>query len=434
MSLLIFALGIMLLQMLRSAARKRVQYLRLRSWKKDLSRAFTINIIAFSVVCIIFENIYGFITDDVNYSFFPDGYVQPALWEITNATSFMLFLTWPFRSALHFDIPSLHVMYACMGFVGSALYFKAYAEGIDLKDKALAPTAHLAFLALLCFPNLMAWGRFFGKDSLVFTLTALFVVASRQMLKMVRFDIGAALLAGGAVYFIQYIRPHVAAALVSGLGSGLAFALITQRRAIEKQSQLVRIVLPIIGLGVMATFGTYALTRLTGKTDATFADAQQTIMISAQMGSFGGSTTNLAAVMEENPTMIFSPAVVAMNVFNLYFAPMPWQITGGYQVIAFVSNMLLFFVLAMRWRFVKVRSAWTWFLVFSSLYLTVILSFLTGNIGLAMRQKIIVLPFLFMLLFDVSEHGAALQIRNKRRSKKSSRFYRQVVQPNLPVT
>jgi hypothetical protein len=86
----------------------------------------------------------------------------------------------------------------------------------------------------------------------------------------------------------------------------------------------------------------------------------------------------------------FNPLIIARNIFNLFFAPLPWQVRGAADLIAFVSNILLFYPL---YRFVRKIKIFDEFQV-------VLLSFMTGNIGLILRQKKIILPFLFLLMFS----------------------------------
>jgi hypothetical protein len=69
----------------------------------------------------------------------------------------------------------------------------------------------------------------------------------------------------------------------------------------------------------------------------------------------------------------------------------------------------------------RVNSPSTWFLFFTAAYLTIILSFMTGNIGLAMRQKIIILPYLFALFLHV-EPSSVSGVSRKRRRMESSDF------------
>jgi hypothetical protein len=83
--------------------------------------------------------------------------------------------------------------------------------------------------------------------------------------------------------------------------------------------------------------------------------------------------------------------------------------------------MLLFVLVLLRWRHLKVNSPWTWYLLFTAIYLTIILSFMTGNIGLAMRQKIIILPYLFALFLHV-EASSVSGVSRKQRRMESSEF------------
>jgi hypothetical protein len=117
------------------------------------------------------------------------------------------------------------------------------------------------------------------------------------------------------------------------------------------------------------------------------------------MGTTGGSQTPLAEEFREDPNIVLSPRQVAINVFMLLFAPMPWQLRGSADAIALVSNILLLLLIIRFIKNVNISDIFQKYLLVVCGLLILLLSFMTGNVGLILRQKTILLPFVFLFLF-----------------------------------
>ena len=89
----------------------------------------------------------------------------------------------------------------------------------------------------------------------------------------------------------------------------------------------------------------------------------------------------------------------------LFVAPFPWQLRGALDIIALISNVLL---IALLWKFItniQLKSIWQIYLLVIVIMFTLLLSFMTGNVGLILRQKTILLPFVFLLLFSDAQQN-----------------------------
>jgi hypothetical protein len=117
------------------------------------------------------------------------------------------------------------------------------------------------------------------------------------------------------------------------------------------------------------------------------------------MGASGGSATKLTGELNENQDIIFAPRQIAINVGMILFAPMPWQIHGFADGLAFFSNILLLFLAIRFGKKIDFTSVFQKYLVVVCSLMIILLSFMTGNVGLILRQKTIILPFLFLFLF-----------------------------------
>ena len=153
-------------------------------------------------------------------------------------------------------------------------------------------------------------------------------------------------------------------------------------------------------LAIALSIGTiYSLRILTNTEKVSVADVQHTLVRASQLGAIDASATTFAREINENPNAGFSPKQIAINVFMLLFAPMPWQIRGFADGLAFFSNILLLFLAIRFGKKFDFKSVFQKYLVVVCSLLIILLSFMTGNVGLILRQKTIILPFLFLFLF-----------------------------------
>ena len=401
-SLLVFAFGVPVVHLLVRAWFRNDAFVRKRSWYAMVRKATLFHVLGTAAAILAFINTYGWITDDVNYFFYPADYVQPWLFSITNANHFMWWVTYPFRRYLLVnDRPTMHVIFGLGGLLASFAYLHVYFQMLGPQANSKSKVQRSAFWALLCFPNFLAWGRFYGKDSLMLMFSALFVVSAWHSMRYRSRFLAGTLGIVASTYLMSRIRPHIAMAFVTAYLTALVFRTVSARsKNAESPAGLLRILIPVLAPAIIFLFATASITRLTGKEDFTFEDAQRTVQESSRMGAYGGSVTDYGLAMREDTDIIFNPLQIAINVFNLLFAPLPWQVRGVAQMIALVANIMLFvFVVRYGRNVFPPRDPWGWFLLFQVFFLSIILSFLTGNMGLLMRQKLIVLPGLFLLLF-----------------------------------
>jgi uncharacterized membrane protein YbaN (DUF454 family) len=167
----------------------------------------------------------------------------------------------------------------------------------------------------------------------------------------------------------------------------------------------------VIGLA----FGTvYSLKKLTHKENVSVQDIRQSLINTTSMGAYGGSETKLSEEFRENPNVALSPKQVAINIFMLLFAPMPWQVRGTADAIALVSNVLLLFLILLFIKKADFSDVFQKYLLILCGLLVLLLSFMTGNVGLILREKTILLPFLFLFLFRSKHSGEAIKSKGRK--------------------
>ncbi|MBL8028016.1 MAG: hypothetical protein JNL74_16465, partial [Fibrobacteres bacterium] len=213
------------------------------------------------------------------------------------------------------------------------------------------------------------------------------------------------------LYLMQILRPHIAAILMIAFSIAFVYRVRNKRPDGNNVGALGRLFLPLLlVLGVFA-FTVISLQRLgVDKGEGISTDAiKETLIAGSQMGAYGGSSTGMSEVLQDDPGLIFNPLVIGKNVLNLFFAPLPWQIRGAADLIAIISNFILFYLMYRFIRKVRIYDEFQIFLLVSTIGLSLLLSFMTGNVGLILRQKTIILPFLFLLMFSRPPEELALE-------------------------
>jgi len=371
----------------------------IRLWRNSVKSALLANVVLFFIITLIFYFSYGFIADDINYFYYPPTFTNNNLLQF-KGNELLWFIGRSLRTYFKFDLPACHILFAAMGFIGSLNFLHIIINRSDFTLKSLYSQNRIAFWTMLCFPNFVAWGRFFGKDSLMFFLASIFARSAYQLLVSKKSNPWYLFGIIIPLFFINEVRPHVAGALTIAL----LLAYIFRLRNLKVTSNvglagLVKIYLPLIAIGIALLAAYMTVVRLTGKQEVDIESTQQALISASRMGSYGGSRTTLAEELKEDPRLIFSPLQVSINVANLLFAPMPWKMRGIKDIVALSSNLILIVLLVRFRRNIRISDTFSQYCLFSLLFLSGILSFMAGNVGLMLRQKTVILPFLFMLLF-----------------------------------
>jgi hypothetical protein len=343
---------------------------------------------------------YGYITDDKNYFIGALKYKQ-GFFNIKNGNDFMFYISRPFREYFDFDRASFHILWGAMGYMGSLNFLYVLSKRIDFSSHLQNRDQLIKFYSLLCFPNFMVWGRIYGKDSLALFLVSVYCIGAYQLLTGPKIRFRAILLVAIPVLLLYNLRAHIAAVAAVGLLAGLFFRSINSKRYYNANSAIFfKFIIPA-ALALLFVIGSiYSLQRLTKKESVSMSDVQKSLSNATNMGASGGSATEVAENSKEDPNIIFSSKQVAINIFMLLFAPMPWKIRGFADALAFFSNILLLLLVIRFGKRIDLTDVFQKYLLVVCGLLIILLSFMTGNVGLILRQKTIILPFLFLLLFS----------------------------------
>jgi hypothetical protein len=384
-----------------------------KKWLNLFPLALVINAICFASVALYFNYLYGYITDDFNYyrgSLIYTG----GFFEITNGNQFMYLITRPLRLILHLDRASLHILFGGMGFVGSLLYLSILNKRVDFTKKANNQNLLIMYAAILCFPNIMVWGRMYGKDSTTLFLGAIYLVGAYHLITDRKMEWKYLIITIFPVMMLYKLRAHTASVLAIGILIGLYIKTLEVRKFKNPNIALLyKAIIPMLLTIALVIGSVYSLKKMTRKDTVSVTDVQQTLVNATRIGAYGGSATSLASEYRENPNIVLQPKQISINMFMLLFAPMPWQVRGAADLLALLSNVLLLLIIIRFIRSIEKPDTFQKYLIIVCLLLILILSFMTGNVGLILRQKLILLPFLFLSLFWQKPINLSKRIKRK---------------------
>lgn len=293
-------------------------------------------------------------------------------------TKFISYLTWVLRRWLDISYLDGFLFFQIPGLVGIILLHKAATR---LAGQAFQTrVAMLGFLLLL--PGLQFWTASIGKDSLAILAYGLIALAlSTRPLGWVP------LIAGFMIYFM--VRPHIA--FILALAMALAFLPLfgrSHRRAI------------VVGLGASVAFALMLpfIFFFVGIEENALSGVSDFIARRQALGFRGGSGFDLNELS------------AIERVFTVWFRPLFFDAEGVNAIIASVENLLLIGIFAfllthcrLLFRLMAASEVLRFHAIFLVLF-TLVLSQTTGNLGLALRQKMMALPALILLFTAVAAH------------------------------
>lgn len=279
------------------------------------------------------------------------------------------------------------MLFQAFGFWGIALLMRIFEEiCIDLQVDQ--PPITYAFVFL---PGIHWWTSMIGKDGPLFLSISLAVwSAMRLRNRFVGFSI--------AILIMTFFRPHIA------LVTCIALALATMfGRHVRFTSKIMLVLVALIGASIIA--GTV---RSTFGVDVTNADSLSNFYAatSEMATSVGGGTAVVGASFPE-------------RLLSLLFRPFYFDAGGTFAYIASLENtFILIALVTVFWNFSISRrlTREVFFLRFSAVFsvlLTFFLALVYYNVGLGLRQKMMIMPtFLTFVTAVIAVRLAEARRRN----------------------
>ena len=284
-------------------------------------------------------------------------------------TDFVIWFT-SFPVDWGFSFLATSLLYNVFGALGLLLLFASLKEETDTDDGH--GIGALICIGLVLLPSLSFWSSTVGKDSIAFMAVTLFAWSSLHLQR--RF---AGVLI--AVLIMFAVRPHMAVLMIMSVGAG---ALLQQRLG-----GAVR-----MGFGLAAAAAAAIVVPLAiiyVKVDQ-FTDVSAYVDTRQGQTNEGGSGIDIGGM---NPIA---------RVAGYLYRPLPNEAYGFAQLTSSAENIVLMIltaiavVLIVRVGVLKVFREYSIMLLYS-LGALIILSQVTGNLGIAARQKWMAIPALIIV-------------------------------------
>lgn len=296
---------------------------------------------------------------------------------------------------------------AIVGFTGAFFFLRAFESqfGSGRDTRLLA-------LCLFFYPSVAFWSSLLGKDSWMFFFLGLMTYGLTKMLADPR-PANIWPLAVGA-WFVTMIRPPIGAVII--IGTVTAF-LVASRGWMMRLRGPTMILRPIIfiGFGIVLVLGSYAavirpLARygVFGGEHATPIHGLVALGIERHVG---GATDDLeegagSAVrkgISVNASMRELLLFLPESLVTFFFRPHIFEAHNVLARMAALDSTLLLLLIMARWRHAvaAVRGFGRHPLIAFALVVTALLSVglsFESNLGTLVRHRVMVMPFLFLLL------------------------------------
>lgn len=284
------------------------------------------------------------------------------------------------------------LMYSGLCLVGlfyfAKVFYRAYG-GIDYKNY---------LYLLLIYPSLWFWTASVSKDTWMIFGIAVFITGMvsknrKQSIYVMAFGL----------FWCYLVRPQVAAMIAFSLAG--SYFLVSLKK-LTFQNVFVLIIAVFGALYFLSVVGVGDVTEVTD-----FAESQR------RKSSYGGSEITIAE----------GPLAYIQAPINVLFRPFPWEVNGFLQVISFFDIYFIWFLVFRNWKAVK-RSLMSirrdrliaFCFVFIGLF-AVGAGLALVNVGLIARQRIILYPFMFMIIYAYSDKRIAF-LNLKRRKAREKRY------------
>jgi len=285
-------------------------------------------------------------------------------------TSFINFAAYPFANLFGLSFNSVMLVFSFIGFQGVVLFYRAARENISGLPLKWFGLTVLELLFLL--PNLHFWSASVGKGSVMTFAIGLTIFG------LSRFNRRFIPLIGGSL-LIYLIRPHILFVVLLGTGIGVLLNSKGLKWAVKG---------PLILLSLVAVF-------LVSDDVVEFAGTESVNVFESD------AITHRATELGKSTSGVdISNYNQAMKLFTFLYRPLFVDSPGALGLVSSFENLiLLYLTFQLIMNMLATWSRWNGFFqvgIFIFLLAAVALAQVTGNLGIAIRQKAQILPLFFM--------------------------------------
>lgn len=297
----------------------------------------------------------------------------------STGTNFILFIITPLVKVLGMSLFNIYLLFGFFGYLGHYIFYKLlklnYLEGRTILSQPLV-------VVVLYLPGFHFWTAALGKDSLIFVgIMLIYLFLSNIKKYFFQGIIG--------VVLVVCIRPHILMAMLIAV-SVIQVLNFSDGISFQKIGVLALI---IVSLMLALPF----VQKFIHLDDLSFSEVGDTFDKYNKMG------TKKKLVKTSNIDV--TNYSLGAKMFTYMFRPIVFEARSVMQIISSIENIVILRVVYLWLRSFKWKLLWykgTFYLKFLlgySLISWIILAMGMYNLGIASRQKYMVLPALFLLCF-----------------------------------
>lgn len=314
------------------------------------------------------------------------------------STTFIHFISYPFINFLNFNYEMMMYLFSWLGYMGFVYAYLFFRENITVKIKVFKKIDLLTLLLFL--PNMHFWTASLGKGAPIFLGLMMFVYAIKNpKSRLLILIIGSCL--------IYFIRPHVF--LFIAVGTVLGYMSGSDKISFSRK---LMIYIAMIGGIFLVQDQILAIAGLENS-EALVEDFQD--FSEGRAYELGKSTTGLDITSYSMP----------LKLFTFWFRPLFFDSPGFMGFIVSIENVVYLFLFSkiIRKDFIKfirkspvvVKMSLVVFLLTS-----VAMTFVMSNLGIIIRQKSMVMYFIFFVIYYYlaqKKYDKILNLRKLRRTR-----------------
>jgi hypothetical protein len=300
------------------------------------------------------------------------------------STKFIDFISYSLVNHLGFTYEAEMAFFSWLGFLGFLFFYIFFKERIVTAPRFFGmDSLWIVFL----LPNLHFWSSSLGKGSIIFLGFGLFFFSLKYPARRIW-----AILLGG--FIIYMIRPHIF--LVIMIAIGLSYTFSTKGVATGYR---IAILLAAVG----ALFFVYQdVLQMTGLEDESIADP----LISHRAQELSKATSGIDLVNYSIPEKLFA----------FWFRPLFFDAPGMLGYIVSFENLFYLIFFARLLSLSGIKFIWSGDAIAKTCLLTFFgvsfaLAQISGNLGLAMRQKSQVMILMLFVIVKYMDDQRLLQMR-----------------------
>ncbi len=307
------------------------------------------------------------------------------------STTFIEFVGYPFIKFMGFTYESIMVTFSFFGFVGFIFFYVFFKERIKLSHNFFS----FSFLTLIfILPNLHFWSSSYGKGSLIFCGFGLFFFAINKPFQRLW-----ALIIGG--YIIYMIRPHIFFVILIAIAIAYTFST-------KGVLPVYRIII-LLAAGITLYYIYDDILTITGLEDESiFEDA-----FSERADRLTNATSGID-IANYN---------LAEKMFAFWFRPLFFDAPGFLGLVVSFENLFYLYIFGSLIRpkaivYLFRADAITKTCLFTFLGVSFALAQISGNLGLAMRQKSQAMILMLFVILKFMDEQRIVQLRRVALRKK----------------